>query len=457
MVAQARERWTRFPSITALREVIDEMTRSQGGVISHEDLISSVLAARGSTLEEPKRTQMASAAVRAALETERGFADPRYQEYRTNDRIFIAATPELKEYASQLGRAADDLADQEQLPSPASVIAALRAVPLPNLPENVTAPSDSRLCQLAVSASNHAALSSRLEIYPAHMPPERSLALCQNALFGVNLTVGEMQNRVFARYPKAAPLPERPKLDKLIQSLNLDLKWNPDAAGGKGAYEVPGSDLLTIVTSDSISTRRGTKGTALLPSEISPVVEEARSLEGKLAHAAKTGAFLVLSVPPGRLKQARQELVHRFPLEECDIDALFLSLMKKQAELSRADWRVVLKADAAPQESTDWKKLHVLVDRCLPAVRDALRSPDKTKLLVNPGLFARYDHMEVLAELAGDIGRTNGVHGVWILVPASDQNPLPTINERAIPMVTGNAAQHARINDAWLANKHRGG
>lgn len=457
VITQARERWTRFPSVTALRDMLDEMIRTQGGVMGHEDLISSVLAARGSTLEEPKRTQMASVAVRAALETERSLADPRYQEYRTDGLIFIAATPELKEYAGKLGVAADELADQEQLPSPASVINALRAIPLPSLPGNVTPPSDSRLCQLAVSASSRAALSSRREIYPKNMPPERSLALCQNALFGGNLTVQEIQNRVAARYPKAAPLPERPKLDKVIQSLSLDLKWNPEAAGGQGAYEVPGSDLISVFTSDSISSRSVTKATALRPNEISPEVAEAKLLEGKLVHAAKNGAFLVLSVPPGRVKQACKELAHRFPVEVCDIDSIFISLMKKQAEKSRADWAVVLKADSSPKDSSDWKKLNVLIDRCLPAIRDALRSPTQTKLLVNPGLFARYDRMEVLAELAGDIGRTNGIHGVWILVPASDQTSLPTLNQRAIPMVTGNAEQHARINEAWLSNKHRGG
>ena len=63
--------------------------------------------------------------------------------------------------------------------------------------------------------------------------------------------------------------------------------------------------------------------------------------------------------------------------------------------------------------------------------------------------------MNILAELGGEVGRTDGIHGIWVLVPASDQNPLPMINQKAIPMITGNAAQHVRINEAWLANKHR--
>jgi serine/threonine protein kinase len=456
VITQARERWTRFPSITALRDAIYEILCSQGGVMTHVELVASILIARGSTFEEPKRTQMASVAVRAALEAERHLADPRFQEYRSDQRIFISITPELKEIASQLGSVADELAAQEPIPSPASVVMALRAVAIPELPENVIAPTENRLCQLAVAASNSAALSSRREIYPVGLAPERSLALAQNALFGGVLTVEEIKNRIAARYSQAAPLPDRPQLDQLIDSLALDLKWNPAAADGRGAYEMPGGEITSIYTSDSINTRLHTRVTAAKPNEVSPDVAEARTLEGKLSHAARNGAFLALSVHPGQVEQAYKELSRRFSVEPCDVDALFISLMKKQAVQGGADWQVVLKADAAPHDSLEWKNLNVLIDRCLPAVKEALRSPDKTKLLMNPGLLARYDRMELLAELGGEVGRTNGIHGLWVLVPASDQNPLPTINQKAIPMVNANASQHARITEAWLANKHRG-
>lgn len=330
-----------------------------------------------------------------------------------------------------------------------------RTIRIPELPENVIAPTENRLCQLAVLASNRAALSSRKEVYPIGLEPERALALAQNALFGGILTVEEIKNRIAARYPMAAPLPDRPKLDQLIASLGLDLKWNSAAADGRGAYEMAGGDVVSIFTSDSITNRLHTRATPLRPHEVSPEIADARTLEGKLQHASKNGAFLALSVHPGRLGQACEELVRRFPVELCDVDALFLSLMKQQAAQGGANWRVVLKADAAPHDSLDWKNLNVLIDRCMPALKEALRSPKKTKLLINPGLLARYDRMSILAELGGEVGRTDGIHGIWVLVPASDQNPLPMINQKAIPMITGNAAQHVRINEAWLANKHR--
>lgn len=70
-------------------------------------------------------------------------------------------------------------------------------------------------------------------------------------------------------------------------------------------------------------------------------------------------------------------------------------------------------------------------------------------------LLTRYDRLNLLAQLASDAGRTNGIHGLWVLVPANDQSPLPLLNNKPIP--TTNAAQHARLTEAWLSNRHCAG
>jgi len=95
----------------------------------------------------------------------------------------------------------------------------------------------------------------------------------------------------------------------------------------------------------------------------------------------------------------------------------------------------------------------MLVERCIPDISGQLRSPDRTKLLVHPGLLARYDRIEVLASLAADVGRSDGIYGLWVLVPADDRTTRPSLNRRAIPL--GNDAQHVHLSRAWLANKHR--
>lgn len=454
VVTEGRARWRRFPSITVLRDTIAEIVRAQGGVVLHDELIASILAARGSTFDEPKRSQMASVATRAALETERGFKESRFVEHRGGAQVFVALTPDLKSYAVALGKVADELAGQDPIPSPASVLEALNKVKAPEFPDDVSAPSDQRLCQLAVAASESAALSSRMEIYPVGLAADRALMLAQNALFGRTLTVEEIQSRVSARLPHAEPLPGRPKLDKLIGALGLDLKWNPAAADGRGAYEMAGAEGLSLHTSESVSSRLVTRTSpAPVAGEVPPEIAEAQAIEEKLNYAAKNGAYLAISVPPGFEAKARMELERRFSVEVCDLDAVFIDSMRQHAKAAGAEWRAVLRIDAAAPDSSDWRSLQILVDRCLPDIATGLRSPDRTKLLAHPGLLARYDRLNLLGELAADVGRNDGIYGLWVLVPASDKSDRPTLNHKAIPLT--NPAQHVRLNRAWLANKHR--
>jgi hypothetical protein len=167
-VTEARERCKRFPSVTSLRDLIYEIVCSQAGVLTHGELIAAVLTARGSTFEEPKRTQMASVATRAALETERGLAQPRFQEFRSGGRIFIALAPELKNHAVALGRVADSLAKADPLPSPGSVLDALHAVHAPVLPEGVASPIPCRCPKMAPKWPLPPPTSPQTE--PSHTP-----------------------------------------------------------------------------------------------------------------------------------------------------------------------------------------------------------------------------------------------------------------------------------------------
>jgi hypothetical protein len=156
--------------------------------------------------------------------------------------------------------------------------------------------------------------------------------------------------------------------------------------------------------------------------------------EEKLGFAARNGSFLTLSVPQGAEEQACIELQRRFDIDIRDLDRLFIDLMKREAGTAGADWNVVLKADAAmTHDSADWQNLQILVECGLPDITKHLRSPDRTPLIVHPGLLARYDQMHLLSGIIADTGRGNGIHGLWLLVPANDTSPLPVINQKAIP------------------------
>jgi hypothetical protein len=178
--------------------------------------------------------------------------------------------------------------------------------------------------------------------------------------------------------------------------------------------------------------------------------------ENKLKRADQDGAFLVLAVPPQWTQLAENELLSRFAVRRVNCDELILSALKAAAADPdvQVKWSVVLSADAAPTKSEDWQNLMVLVERAVPTVEQALSTCEKTILLVNPGLLARYQHLELLDRLRDRIGRVGGtLHGLWVLVPTDGQTSPPTLNGRPVPVFS--LAQWARVSEAWLTNKHR--
>lgn len=451
IITAARERWAKSALITGLRDAIAEFLRTKGGVMTHSELVASVLASRGSSAEEPRRTQLAGAAVRAAVEAEHIADAPRFEEYRSGNKIFIAIHSDLRGYAVALGREADRLAALDPLPTPPRVLEELRSVRFPRDVSDVAAPIDSRLRQLAVAAASHADLSSRGEVYLPGLDVGRALALSRNALFGDLLTVAEIERRLRARFPRCASLPPHPQLDDLLHAAGFELKWDPVAANNEGAYRSTRSDSLS--PSYSVGSRQLTRYT-IDPSALShPEIAEAAKIENRLRHSAAEGGYLILTVEPSQLERAREELVDRFDLDACDLDDVFLDNLRTEAERVGASWDVVLAADAAPRESTDWSNLQRLVDRAMPGIEGRIRATPKTCLALHPGLLARYGHMNVIAGLAADVGRAGGPRGLWVLVPDNGQHTLPTLDGAPIPIT--NAAQHTRLTSAWLRNEHR--
>ena len=68
-----------------------------------------------------------------------------------------------------------------------------------------------RLVRPATAASQVAALSSRLEVYPRGMEAGRALKLGIGSLLGPQqLTVDDIRQRIASRYPAAEPIPEPP-------------------------------------------------------------------------------------------------------------------------------------------------------------------------------------------------------------------------------------------------------
>lgn len=122
--------------------------------------------------------------------------------------------------------------------------------------------------------------------------------------------------------------------------------------------------------------------------------------------------------------------------------------MRAEATAKNVDWNRVLAADAAAPDSGDWTKLKRLVTGAIARVEERLHGAQRPLLLTYPGLLARYDRLDVLERLRDLAGRRDGLPGVWLLVASDDQQALPTIDGRAVPVIT--PGEWARIPDQWL-------
>ena len=153
-------------------------------------------------------------------------------------------------------------------------------------------------------------------------------------------------------------------------------------------------------------------------------------------------------------RHAESELLRRFVLERASFDALLLSALQEQAHAVRADWSVVLRADAASPGSRDWTNLMRLVQKAAARVKEQLAGRQRTVLLVHPGLLARYQLLGLIEELRDQAGRPGALPGLWLLVPMATHG-LPAIDGVPVPVIS--SAQWSNIPQAWIENAHRAG
>ncbi|MBF0261191.1 MAG: BREX system serine/threonine kinase PglW [Magnetococcales bacterium] len=463
ILAKARIRWAkRIPSLTALRNEIVDLLNGVGGVMTLREMGDAVLALRGSSQMEPERSRTAQAVTRAALEVERGMQSPRWIERRSVGQVFLALDEdgrgqERADHALRLGRAADDLAGQDPLPTPARVMETLREE---RLPQDLAPLSVTRLLKLAVSASRGAALSSRSEIYPRGLSAARALKLAQGALLGASeLTIAQVRERVMGRYPEAEPLPDRPMLDTLLEEAGCRFEWGPGKMEeDEWRYKAIRSDLTTVhQTTVTRLSRLSSEDGAVISAggfpELPPEVADARAFQKRLEKAAREGTFLALRVPPKKAEAMARRLESRFGFTVMSLDVLILEALREVAREKRImRWEVILEADGDPPESRNWGNLMALVKLAIPKVEARIKAESGTVLLTDPGLLARYGRMDLISRLQEQTLRPEGLFGLWMLIPSDDQNAGPCINGAAVPVMT--PGQWARIPDGWIKGLH---
>ena len=446
VVGKVIDRWGRDKALTALRGDLAGLLVTAGGVMTAGELGEAILAARGSVAEEPQRSLLGRAVARAAVEVERTMSEPRFLVRRDDTRTLVALHPALADHAARLGDRADELAREDPLASPTRALQVLREVPAPAGFEPL---ADSRLLRLAAAASVEAAVSSRQEIYRRGMDALRALRLAQGALGNVKvLSAEQIRDRVAGRYPDAQPLPERPQLDELLEASDVGLRWDPAAADGRGGYVSRFRDAVSVTTASTPAPRQPTAPGREVREVFSPEEADARLFEEKLRRSLKEGAFLTLLVAQRSYQPALRELESRFALKTIDADRLIIDSLRETAAKARVDWPLVLRADAHTGNG-DWAKLMMLVGRAMPRVEEQLAGADSTILLLNPGLLARYDKLDLLEKLRDRVGRPGGPAGLWLLLP----NQQPMIDGKAVPLLS--PAQRVHVPESWVENRHR--
>ena len=446
-LSKARDAWRRNKAVSALQSTLVALVDREGGVLEVGEAAAALLLARGSVEEEPRRTKIALAALRAAVEVEIALPEPRLVVRRVGPRVLIAsALPEepyaVADYAVALGRQADRLALLDPLPAPTTVLERLRAV---RAPEGVALP-DSRLVRLAALAAAAAAASPRLEIYPRGLPAGRALRLSQSVLFARGpLTPDAIAEAVASRYPEAQRLPSRPELDALLDEVGLQLDWK----GEIGVYEVRGA----ISTRSSVRSAPPRRGTSHAPLPESPELAQARAVEERIRRAVEGRTSLALIVPPRDMKRAEAELLSRFGLERLDLDRALIDAMREVAAENEVSWDVVLQGDAAGPGTRDWERLLRLVELALPRLRARLAPADPPLLLVRPGLLARYRQIDLLREVVCGPALGGTLRPAVVLIAGSVQANGPLVDGEVLPVVL--PSQWSHVPAAWIANLHR--
>ena len=443
--------------LDGLVNVAETALNDLDGVATVAELTSAILAALAPAQPEATESadRLAAGLLRVALDRARALSQADEDAAalavrRRGGKIALLATgPELLDPAEALGRKADDLIARARAAGERLVQAA-RAVPqlqeawtrsAGTGPQAPPPPGPERLLRLAAALSETAALSGSRDLHTRDLDMPSAL---RDALTGaaslLELSAREIRDRFRARFPALPALPDRPRLDELLDQAGLGLRYDEHAR----AFRQPSRRGNTSRLSSRAPTVHGDGAADLV----------AGGTQGhRLAESARTRSFLALGVEPRLLARAVTVLTGEFGASEVDVTALLIEAMRAQAAAVGLPWDRVQAADAAPEGSRDAQGLAALVQRSLPSVDAALdaelaAAPDGTRpvLLTDVSTLARYGHLNLLAPRA-DLA-TRRPQAIWVLVPQLDGNRGPVLDGRPIPLAA--PGQFVRLDADWL-------
>ncbi|HTR57118.1 MAG TPA: protein kinase [Casimicrobiaceae bacterium] len=440
------KRWPTSPTTPLLTEALGELLDARGPAVPFLDLATVLAAARTESAATEEDVRTAGALVRVALELR---PNPPVVWRRIGDTPWVARDPEVLETLATLAQAAAVLATTEPLPSSELVRSKLAEIvegtPL------ATLPADQRLA-LAARASETAAASARLELYPRGMDAPRALALSLAALSGEGLSAEVVRKRIAARYPEAKPLPEGTDLHKLLASHGLIFDPN---LGSAGEYRRPGQHATTSMTV-AMPTRKPTAapGAGLGPQRRSPEAQRAAAFQDQLDRGVAAGRFRVVQVRADLAQPATDALAVALHTSPVSIDLALTAAIRRTAAELGVEWTNIETADRQGPGGPDWPLLIELVRQATErVVDDLLRRRDPTIVLAWPGALARYGLAGALARIVEGAERGDAP-AILLVVPSHADGVAPSINGK-LPVPAPLPSQRLVMPDAWLANAHR--
>jgi serine/threonine protein kinase len=460
----AAAQWAGAGWLRPVRAEIVAALADNGRVMAAGELAAALRVQHGAGDDTPERTAAKAAAVlRAAIEAENsagmrgtdGAEDgPRMAVLRRDRTVLVAlesfgadepSAAELGDYASLLGRRADELAGQDPLPGRAVVARELRTVPAP---EGMAPLADTRLVALAAATSRGASASPRLELYPRDLDLARALRISQAAA-GVRpdsgLTVGDLVGRVRARFPELA-FPDPVSYVAMEEAL--------DQAGFALTYD---PTTLRFRSPASATISSGGSATSLLsvyPAGRRPE-DAASGTAARLAVAAGRGGFLALTLRASALPGVPRALAARYPVRRVDLDERVLAVLRELAAEHGQDWTKLLAADARRSDAGRVSQGFASYLRAAwPRVRDGLLAGlDREVLFLHGcGLLARYfadGGRELLVELQRSARlATERPHGLWLLCPSDAPRDTPRLDGHVVEAI--GEAEWAVLDGAFL-------
>lgn len=440
-LVKAKDEWAAYPGLGLLRGAVAAALDSLGGAAPLEQvavaLPDQLPHASDAPEDLPSRHRHARALVRLCAEL-----GGDYGTLRLHGVNWLVRDAAVRGLLDALGKRADELAQREPLPSPQDVREQLtlevKDTPFQALPME-------KLARLAAWASNRAAVSARLELYPRGLPAGRALHLCSAVLAASQYSIDEIRDLVRARYPLAQPLPDRPALDGLLPQ---GLKWQ-ELEQCYARNHVPGETLSH--TRLSTKNQRNPRSAPLVRPAQTETEREHQEFERHLRVAVENRSFKVLRATLKHSDAAERALQQRFGLEPLSLEALFLQHLERLGQQYGIERQALLEADRLGPEGPFWSRLCQLATQVAQAMAQDLRARGGVVLLTRPGLLARYQ-LDALLEFLRDPHQRGEALGVLLLVTRSSAVAGLVIDGAPRPLTVPALQQQDQLDvpDAWV-------